>query len=656
MVKHPHAISAAVLLMASLLAFAADPQAKGNPTDQDSTSGAGGAVVITDSGDTVTLENGVVSVKIAKVNADILSLRYKALSLVSSGKAYWNVLGSTPGGVKTEKRGTPSILTVTQDPARNGGEMGEIELLFPYKKGTDAEPLDIAIRYTLRRGDSGVYGWTILNHSPDYPAFDIEISTVALKLNPQIFDHLTVDSRRNQQMITGSDWIHGQPLNLKEARRMTTGIRAGQVEHKYDYSAMFSETPAYGWSSTTQNVGLWIVNPSLEYINGAPTKIELTGHIDLKDVLPADPTLLFVWHGSHYGGMPISIDAGEQWNKVVGPFLIYCNSGPNPDAMWQDALARAVDEQQAWPYDWAKAPGYASAAERGAVRGRLVVDDPQQAGASAANAWVGLAAAPYPAVDEEKKPFTVGWETDGKHYEYWTHADKTGAFTIRNARPGNYVLYAFNDGILGEFSRADVAVESAQTRDLGTLTWTPVRYGRQVWEIGIPNRSAEEFRHGDHYWEWGLYNLYPQEFPNDVNFIIGRSDWARDWNYAQPPRVDDKGVWHGTTWRITFDQAKVTPGKATLRMALCGTRDSQIDVAVNGHAIGTTGALPSSGVMHRDGIRGTEIECDLPFDTSLLVAGKNVMELTTHARYWYDGVLYDYLRLEIDDGASQSPR
>ena len=613
-------------------------------------------MVITNSGNTVTLENGVVSVKIAKANADILSLRYKSLDLVSSGKAYWNVFGSTPGQAKTEKLGVPSILTITQDPTRNDGEMGEIELLFPYKSGTDAEPLDIAIRYTLRRGESSVYAWTILNHAPDYPPFDIELANLTLKLNPQIFDHLTIDSRRDRQMITGSDWISGQPLNLKEARRMTTGIRAGQVEHKYDYSAMFSKTPAYGWSSTTKNVGIWIVNPSLEYINGAPTKIELTGHIDGKEALPADPTLLFDWHGSHYGGMPICIYAGEQWNKVVGPFLIYCNSGPTPDAMWQNALARAATEERAWPYDWAKAPGYAHVPERGAVSGRLVVTDPQRPGTGAGNAWVGLAAAPYAAVDEDRKPFTVGWETDGKHYEYWTRADPTGAFTIRNARPGAYVLYAFNDGILGEFSRADVAIAAGKTLDLGTLFWTPVRYGRQVWEIGIPNRSAEEFRHGDHYWEWGLYNLYPQEFPNDVNFVIGNSDWSRDWNYAQPPRVDNKGIWHGTTWRITFDLANVTPGKATLRLALCGTRDTQIDAAVNGHPIGTTGLLPSSGVMHRDGIRGTEIECDLPFDTSLLVAGKNVMELTTHARHWYDGVLYDYLRLEINDSTSQSPR
>ena len=616
-------------------------------------------VAIADNGDTVTLGNGFVSVKIKKANAGLASLQYKGLDLLAGGAAYWNVYGSTPNSdprqvVKTEKKGTPSVLTITQDPARNGGEIGEVELLFPYKAGTDSEPLDIAIRYTLRRGDSGVYGWTSLTHKAGYPAFDLEANTVCLKLNAQVFDHLTIDSRRNKQMINGYDWMHGQPLNLKEARRMTTGIHAGEVEHKYDYNMLFSQTPTWGWSSTGKQVGVWIVNPSTEYLSNGPDRVDYGGHIDLKDNPAANPTLLFIWHSLHFGGAAVSINQDEEWIKVVGPFLIYCNSAPTPDAMWQDALGRAATEKAAWPYTWATAPGYASAAERGVVKGRLTVQDPQQPGASAADAWVGLAAAPYTGTDQADKPFPVTWNVDGKHYEYWTRADKTGVFDVRNARPGKYTLYAFNDGILGEFSRADVAVEAGKTLDLGTLNWTPVRHGRQVWEIGVPNRSAEEFRHGDHYWQWGLYNLYPQEFPHDVNYVVGQSDWARDWNYAQPPTIDNSGKVKGTTWRITFDLAKVTPGTATLRLALCGTRDSQIDVAVNGHPVGTTGPLPSSGVMHRDGIRGTEIERDIPFNTSNLLAGKNVMELTTHARNWVDGVLYDYLRLEVDDAGAKS--
>ena len=185
--------------------------------------------------------------------------------------------------------------------------------------------------------------------------------------------------------------------------------------------------------------------------------------------------------------------------------------------------------------------------------------------------------------------------------------------------PATYTLYAFTDGVLGDFSHADVRVEAGKTTELGELTWIPVRYGRQLWEIGIPNRSAEEFRHGDHYWQWGLYNLYPQEFPHDVDFVIGKSDWRRDWNYAslRGPTARAAGRTPPGASGLTMDQ--VPRGAATLRLAICGARGGPVDVAVNGQPIGTTGELPESGVMHRDGIRSDALtERNLKFDASLL--------------------------------------
>jgi len=608
--------------------------------------GSSSDVTIVDAGDTVKLANGRIALTIAKKNANILQAVFDGVDLLDGG-VYWTVYGDTPGKPKTQSRGLPSVYTIKQDPQHNGGEMGEVELTFPYTGQADAEPLDISIRYMLQRGDSGIYCWTTVTHRPGYPEFNIEIALVTLKLRPDLFDHLTVDARRNRQMITGEDWLHGQPVNLMEARRMTTGVHAGEVEHKYDYSAMFSETPAYGWTSTKGKVGVWMVNPSLEYINGAPTKIELTGHVDIKDSLPANPTLLLDWHGSHYGGVPISIGPHEDWKKVVGPFVIYCNRGASPDAMWKNALDRAAREQKAWPYAWAEEPGYPHAEQRGAVHGRLMVNDPQQPKANAAHAWVGLAQAPYMGVDLNRKPYLIGWEQDGKNYEYWARADGTGAFTIANARPGKYVLSAFTNGILGEFSKADVSVVEGKSVDLGTLHWTPVRYGKQVWEIGVPDRSAAEFRHGDHYWTWGLYDLYPMEFPSGVNFVVGKSDWSKDWNYVQPPRLGADGKWTGTRWRITFNMRDVEPGKAMLRLAICGSRGNSLDVSVNGTGIGSSGALPNSGVMHRDGIRSVETEVDLPFDMSLLARGENHIDITTQAQDWTEGVLYDYLRMEI---------
>ncbi len=53
--------------------------------------------------------------------------------------------------------------------------------------------------------------------------------------------------------------------------------------------------------------------------------------------------------------------------------------------------------------------------------------------------------------------------------------------------------------------------------------------------------------------------------------------------------------------------------------------------------------------MHRDGIRGYWEEKDVAFDASLLKAGTNVLKLTNPGRNWTEGVLYDYLRLELDE-------
>jgi rhamnogalacturonan endolyase len=64
---------------------------------------------------------------------------------------------------------------------------------------------------------------------------------------------------------------------------------------------------------------------------------------------------------------------------------------------------------------------------------------------------------------------------------------------------------------------------------------------------------------------------------------------------------------------------------------------------------GSTGELPESGVMHRDGIRGILVARNLKFDAALLKSGRNVIELTKQVRTWTDGVLYDYLRLELEE-------
>jgi rhamnogalacturonan endolyase len=238
---------------------------------------------------------------------------------------------------------------------------------------------------------------------------------------------------------------------------------------------------------------------------------------------------------------------------------------------------------------------------------------------------------------------------DAKHYQFWTRGDAQGAFKIENVRPGTYTLHIIADGVPGEFTRSNVVVAAGQNLALGALRWQPVHYGRPLWQIGVPNRSAEEFLHGDHYWQWGLYYQYTNDFPNDVNYIIGQSDYHKDWNYAEVPR----GRGRGTTWSIHFAFHGAPRGRATLRLGLAAaTARGGIQVTVNGQSAGGTGPIADTATIRRDGIRGYWSERDVAFDGALLKDGENILQLSIPGGDPTSGVEYDFVRLEMDEGAA----
>jgi len=613
--------------------------------------GADEAVTLTDDDSAYTLANGFISARVAKRSGDLISLKQGGLELMGFGSGhsagYWS---HAPG------RGTRTTNSVTINPAGNGGERAEVSVKGFY----EGQPLgggpggsavaDIEIRYTLGRGEHGLYTYSIFEHKPEFPATSIGEARFGAKLSGSVFDFMTIDARRRKVMPRPEDWDKGTQLNMKEARRLNTGLYAGYVEHKYDYSAIQFEIPAFGWSSTKNQLGLWFVNPSIEYLSGGPTKVELTGHLD--NNAGAAPTLLNYWRGSHYGGSSCTVAQGEAWTRVIGPFLIYVNTGANHEELWKDALARAAKEAAQWPYAWVSGVDYPLKDQRGTVNGQIVLQDPQANGAPLSNLLVGLAHPDYPAAGGGRRGGnqSVDWQLDAKYYEFWVRADEQGRFTIPKVRPGPYTLHAIANGVLGEYAQTSIVVEAGKSLELGRLEWQPVRHGKQLWDIGTPNRSAEEFFHGDHYWQWGLYNEYPHEFPEDVNYVIGKSDFHKDWNYAQCPRADRP---NGTPWSITFDLAETPKGKATLRLALAAVSARSIQVTVNDQPAGSVTGLVDTATIRRDGIRGYWSEREVNFNAALMKAGKNVLKLTIPPGGTMSGVEYDYVRLELDEAAGK---
>jgi rhamnogalacturonan endolyase len=696
-------------------------------------------VTISQDENSFTLANGIVTAQVAKRSGNLTSLKYHNLEMLDAGRqsAYWS---------HNAARGQ-QITGITIDPQTNGGARGEVSIKGisggnQMGSGPGGSVIaDIEIRYALGRGDSGVYTYSIFSHPTNYPATSIGEARFCMKLNDDLFDWMTVDSNRNMKMISTYDWNHATQMNMKEVRRMNTGIYKGQVEHKYDYSANQFDVRAWGWSSSDQHVGVWLVNPSVEYLSGGPTKYELSSHRDATFNVnaldaPAPPTLLNYWRGSHYGGSICNIAATDAWTKVIGPFLIYCNAGGDHDALWHDALAQADKEAAAWPFDWVIGVDYPHKSERATVTGKIILNDPQAPDLRMSNLLVGLTAPDYapatiprgrgafgggfgPAGGGEDEtnylrnfgnvgggtngefnstnfpprfsrnftnqfgtngfarfgtngfrgrggrggggfggPRIVDWQNDAKNYEFWVRADADGNFSIPNVRAGKYSLHAIADGVLGDLTVSNIVVESGKNLSLANVNWQPVRFGKQLWDIGIPNRNASEFFKGDDYFHWGWYLEYPKLFPYDVKYVIGKSDFHKDWFFEQVPYNEDtnnttgSGQGSSTTWSVTFNLPDAPHGKAILRLAICGVGARSIAATMNDHSIGSVTGLVYNATINRDGIGGYWGEHDLTFDASLMQAGTNELKLTIPAGGLMNGIIYDYLRLELAENAT----
>jgi rhamnogalacturonan endolyase len=472
--------------------------------------------------------------------------------------------------------------------------------------------------------------------------------------------------------------------------------------------------PAYGWSSTKDHVGVWFINPTTEYLSGGASKLELVCHFDAND--NPDPIILDYWCAGHYaGGAGCNIPAGEDWNKVVGPIFVYCNALADPKvpsqadldtlgatagnptvppawkdngtALWQDALAQAKKERASWPYDWVNGVDYPHKDQRGTVTGQLVLNDPQAATTKLPHLTVGLAHPEFTSgaggfVARAGNGNKITWAHDGNYYQFWTDGAEDGKFTIADVRPGTYTLHAFADGVLGEYTNYNITVAAGKSVDLGKLEWKPVRYGKQVWEIGYPDRTGGKFYKGDgsNYWLWGWCVRYGDLFPNDITYTVGKSDYHKDWFFEQVPHATsdawknpaakdplnqpfgwiktatgNEDMWRSigrgraTTWTIKFNMDKAAQGQAALRIALAGADGGGgLAIAVNGKSVGSIRPVATNAMRYNTDT-GVWEEYVQRFDATLLKAGENEMTLTVPAGDLCSGVVYDYLRLELNE-------
>lgn len=575
-------------------------------------------VTYLDKGTKVALANGIVSFEIEKTSGEISNLRYRDTDILSE-PGYFDWVTTRNNHLKD---GAFSVVT---DPTSNGGASAEISIAQAYK-GRGAA-LDVELHYVLRRGESGVRVFAVFHHPKEYPAVTMAQSRWVLRVNDSVFETIALDNERRHELPPVATPV--KEVGPKESMMFLDGPFKGQITDKYHHFVDAGGHFVHGWMGKNSHLGAWVLYGSTEDQNGGPTKQHNAGHFG---------RLLFkILTCAHYGAAPVILDAGEEWRKVYGPWMLYLNQAPTMDALYADAQRQAAAERDAWPAAWMKHPVFAPANERGGVAGQLIVADSENPRATAANAWVGLA---------EPSP---DWQQQSKNYQYWVRANADGQFAIRNVRPGTYTLYAYADGSMGEFRRDGVVVAKGGNADLGKVRWEPERFGRQLWQIGTPDRTAREFRRGDDFRHWGLWLKYPEDFPKGVDFVIGKSRERTDWNYAQV-NVQKNGEWVGTTWRVRFEMpAAPKQGTATVRVAFAGARRARLVLAINGRPIGDL-TPDLDNAMVRAAIHGQYAVDEVKFDAALLRAGENTLTFEQkRGGSPFFNVMYDAVRMELDE-------
>ena len=192
------------------------------------------------------------------------------------------------------------------------------------------------------------------------------------------------------------------------------------------------------------------------------------------------------------------------------------------------------------------------------------------------------------------------------------------------------------------------------------MLWTPATFGHRLWQVGIPDRNSTEFRNGLNFRNYGNQLLFPQQFPNGVNYVVGKSHASTDWNYVQYQQLN--GI-PQPDWNIQFQLAKAPKAGriATLTVALAGwslqtptppVQPGSLTVIVNGTKLPAWNfpTDATDAASYRSGSSGAYHLKYFQFpEAALLHAGTNTISFRINdgSTTAVNNVQYDALRLEI---------
>lgn len=574
----------------------------------------------------VELDNGIVNAVIDKHSASVSSMKYGKFDMMPTrGGQYYSMGGGK--GYRQPGGGTYSLTSKSDD-------LVDIGFLQKWG-GKDGQAVDIEVHYAMKRGVSGLYTYALLHHPVEYPTGGVGEWRMIWRMPKKndrdwLMERICVDSLRNWEMPSPKDLESAEQMGIKEIIRLRRGVRAGKYDCKYDFNLEYYSTGCWGYASDKNQVGAWLVFGSHEFFNDGPTKQDLSSATGI----------IHVHFGrNHYAGSSTKFESGKAWNKIYGPFLMYCNSGSGVQGLWADAQKQAAKERDQWPYDWVKNPEYPSSDARGMVGGKIKITDALKPDVSAKGAWIGLAE-PAPGVN---------WQNDSNGYQYWTKVRDDGMFLIPAVRPGKYKLYCFVDGVVDEYEQDGVEIAAGENL-LEPIAWEVAHDGKSIaWEIGVPNRRATEFQGGKSYFHGYLWEDFSKVCSNPLVYTIGESVPEKDWFYAQSSYRKRRKV-EAWPWEVRFKlDNPPEEGNATLVIAWASADSANMVIDLNRKNIANFKPPVQGGnALLREGIHAKYGVSRITFPAKDLRNGNNLLVLTqSRTNYAGNHVMYDYLALEL---------
>jgi rhamnogalacturonan endolyase len=599
------------------------------------------AVKLTESADKITIGNGLVELSLGNRGGLNELHTHGGPNLASRG--YWNFFGNGFDSAGNKEKGRFAVLEGNPKVIRSSDELVEIAFT---RKPSSPMFFTASLHYVLRRGEPGFYIYMTASDTgterSGHPTGYITQYAYNLRLDGNHFDTIAVDDERRH--ISHSCREEAEATKIMDA---TFRLPDGRVVSKYNYCHEIEdgEFHLYGWAGP--KTGVWWIQPSGEYYGSTPFRRLLTSHQTAKS-----PIIVWQAHCTHRGGTEIVPNRSTtKWKKLYGPAFVYINQGTDKDNLWKDAKTQVEAMSKEWPYRWMTHELYPT--NRGLVSGRLKFED----GTPARNAWVILS------------PEGTHWSKENLGYHFWSKTDQKGRFHIKDVRAGHYSLYTAGADQFYEFQHDGVEVSSGEETQLKKLTWKRIRNGKQIWQIGTADRSTGEFANGDDFHHWGLWRRYPNDFPNDVRFIIGKSQERKDWNFVH-------WNWHSkkNAWEIVFELNAPPEGNAVLTVGIAAARGhkkglgsnrtpAQVQVAANGKEVGTIIVESTGGDIYRSARQSTRYNVrEIRLDAALLRRGVNSISFSHSSSEPYKvgdekgeagsgpgGILYDAIRFEITD-------